>query len=601
MELLIGLRVEKMPIKKPSVEANALRDAVSRLKLQHGLSMHPEATSKNSMEIVDIISFCESPYLLNLPSNNFHLYPGQRILLKGFYMGSMGNEDLKLTDEEWQWLYDRIDVYETKELLEKLKRQERTRGTPEFIRFQELTLVLGRRSSKTAMTSIIAAYEAYKVLTVGNGDPHSYYGIPFDKKIAIINVATAKKQAAELWDEIKARIRNSPFFSGRIEGDVADEIHLFTNRDLRKRNEGIGNLEIEGSVLLRCGHSNPKSLRGGAVICLMFDELAFYDEGAKVSGKQFYESLQPSVAQFANKGGGVIVEISSPGPKTGHFYTLYELSLAPESKHRMSLRLPTWRFNPEYTEENPILRDARASDPASYMVEYGADWPESGLYGRYFPEELVTRAFEKGQEYGLVQEVHPSLGCEYYCHVDPSATGANFVCATIKKFTYRDPNSGVVTPRLLLADLKVWVPQPNTGLDILKINDDLLAHFKRFNPRSVSYDHYPSDASLAFFKRNRINVIKTSYNRSFKERIYQNLKDLMVKGDLLLYGHELLEAELREIRFKFTPRGRSIGADKRGDVPTDDTADALAGACFMACTNYYKGLPTPVTVYTGVR
>ncbi|MCK9434526.1 MAG: hypothetical protein M0R32_06840 [Candidatus Cloacimonetes bacterium] len=588
-----------MKKKKSIAEVNALRDAITKLKRSHGLS---GVTSRDTEhEIVDIITFCEDPQLLNLPANNFNLYPAQRIILKSFYMGSLGNENLKLEESEWEWLYEREDVYETHALIEKIKRQERTKGTPEFIRFQELTLVLGRRSSKTAMTSIIAAYEAYKILTIGKGDPHTYYGIPFDKKIAIINVATAKKQAAELWDEIKARIRNSPFFSGRIEGDVADEINLFTDRDLKKREEGIGNLDIEGSVIMRCGHSNPKSLRGGAVICLMFDELAFYDEGAKVSGKAFYEALQPSVAQFANKGGGVIVEISSPGPRTGHFYTLYDLSLKPESTHRISMRMPTWRFNPEYTEDNPVLKDAKSSDEASYMVEYGADWPEGGLYGRYFPEELVLKSFELGMQNRVLPESDPRMGCEYYAHVDPSATGANFVCAIIRKQTYRDPATGTITPRLILVDLKVWIPQPGSGLDILKINEDLLVLFRKFNPRTVSYDQYPSDASLAYFKRNRVNVIKTSYNRGFKERIYNNLKDLMTRGDLWLFEHPLLQTELSEIRYKFTPRGRSIGADKRGDCPTDDCADALAGACFMACTNYYKGLPMATTVYTGLR
>ncbi len=592
------------PAKKKTsqVESNALRDAVSRIKRNYGLdgSQLDDAGGKQK-ELVDIISFCESPQLLNLPANNFKLYPAQKIILKAFYMGSMGNENIKLTEEEWQWLYERENIYETKILIEKIKKQERTRGTPEFVRFQELTLVLGRRSSKTAMTSIIAAYEAYKVLTVGGGDPHTFYGIPFDKKIAIINVATAKKQAAELWDEIKARVRNSPFFSGRIEGDVADEINLYTDRDLRKRQEGIGNLEIEGSVIMRCGHSNPKSLRGGAVICLMFDELAFYDEGAKVSGKQFYEALQPSVAQFANYNSGVIVEISSPGPKTGHFYTLYDLSLQPESKHRMSLRMPTWKFNPEYTEDNPILRDAHASDPSSYMVEYGADWPESGLYGRYFPEELVKQAFELGMHEGILPEENPRLGCEYYTHVDPAATGANFVCATVRKLAYRDSVTGAFTPRIILADLKIWIPDRDVGLDILDINEKLLIHFRKFRPVTVSYDQYPSDASLAYFKKNGINVIKTSFNRHFKERIFQNLKDLMTRRDLWLFEHPLLQSELTELRFRFTPRGRSIGADPRGDVPTDDTVDALAGAAFMACSNYYRGLPVPVTVYTGIR
>ena len=202
---------------------------------------------------------------------------------------------------------------------------------------------------------------------------------------------------------------------------------------------------------------------------------------------------------------------------------------------------------------------------------------------------------------GILPEEFPRLGCEYYAHVDPAATGANFVCAIVRKQVYRDQVSGILTPRIILAELKVWIPHPQSGLDILKINEELLALFRKFNPVTVSYDHYPSDASLAYFKRNRINVIKTTYNRHFKERIFQNLKDLMTRGDLWLFDHPLLQSELTELRYRFTPRGRSIGSDPRGEVPTDDTADALAGASFMACTNYYRGLPLSVTVHTGIR
>ena len=75
----------------------------------------------------------------------------------------------------------------------------------------------------------------------------------------------------------------------------------------------------------------------------------------------------------------------------------------------------------------------------------------------------------------------------------------------------------------------------------------------------------------------------------------------MTRNDLWLFDHPLLQSELTELRFRFTPRGRTISSDPRGDVPTDDTADALAGASFMACTNIYQGLPVPVTVRTGLR
>jgi hypothetical protein len=45
----------------------------------------------------------------------------------------------------------------------------------------------------------------------------------------------------------------------------------------------------------------------------------------------------------------------------------------------------------------------------------------------------------------------------------------------------------------------------------------------------------------------------------------------------------------------------SIGADKRGDCPTDDMADCLAGAAFMASGHHHARLPEVLTVYTGMR
>ena len=76
--------------------------------------------------------------------------------------------------------------------------------------------------------------------------------------------------------------------------------------------------------------------------------------------------------------------------------------------------------------------------------------------------------------------------------------------------------------------------------------------------------------------------LQTSYNRGYKNKIYQNLKDLMVKPEhpLWLYDDALLIMEMINIKFKPTPRGQSIGADKRGECATDDVVDCLAGAAF---------------------
>ena len=278
-----------MPYKKKDDEIhNPLSEAIMAIKSDNALVEQAEG-------IVDVITFCESPKYLNL---DFKLWIGQKIILKSFYMGTTGNEELKLSQEEWEWLIaksepEEIDgfIYENniKDVIKKLHKREKD---PKAKMFKELQLVLGRRGSKTLMASLITVYEAYKLIALGN--PHKFYNLPEDDEIAIINVALSQQQAGRLFRQIQARIRNSPFFANRVGKEKTSEITLMTDLDLEKKARGTGNLSVPGSILLLCGHSNPDSLAGYSAILILFDEIAFYDETGKVTGKYFYGRLTPS-------------------------------------------------------------------------------------------------------------------------------------------------------------------------------------------------------------------------------------------------------------------------------------------------------------------
>ena len=578
-------RGKKNPV---ATAKNALATTVAEIKKQYSLDGQQAPIQTG---IVDIITFCDDRRFLDLLGNNVTLWISQRVVLKCLYMRTRGNEALKLSKEEWDWLYEN----EHFNVIEKMKLREQGAG----IRFSELTLVLGRRSSKTLMASIIATYESYKLLTINNGDPYGFYGIPHDHEIAVLNVATSQKQANRLFSEVKARIRNAPFFSGRVDATTAQDIRLFTDMDLKKKDENLGNIGVQGSVVIVCGHSNPDSLRGYATICIIFDELAFYDEGAKVSGKQFYGALSPSVADFAGFDDGLLVEISTPGPKTGVFYELWQNSLKIDGM--LSFRSPTWKFNPNITYDNPTLVKARQLDQGMFDIEYGAEWPESGMYGVYFPEKLVDRAIDAGIAAGIGPEEGARYAGEYFAHIDPALSGNNYAMVVIHKEMFYD-RSGVLSPRVSLAHVRIWSPQAEGGLDLNAIDTEVVETCRRFRVTMATYDQWPSGASLALLRRNGINTMQIPYNRGTKNRIYQNLKDLMSKEEcsLLLYDEQQLVMELRALRYRPTPRGVSIGADVRGDTPTDDAADCLAGAAYMACGNYYGRLPAPVVVRTGM-
>jgi hypothetical protein len=562
-------------------------------------------------DIVDIMTFCNDPQYLDLPGNNFHLWVSQRTILKTFYMGTRGNENLKLDQDEWQWLYDNSEddeidgvVYKKNldEVIQKLLDKEKSTPENPIPNFRELHLVLGRRGSKTIMASIISAYEVYKLLVIGGGDPHKYYGLPYDDEIAVINVALSQEQAGRLFGQVSSRLRNSPFFKGRIAKETTKEIRLYTDSDLKKKSAGAI-LSVPGSILILCGHSNPDSLCGYNTILILFDELAFYDETGKVTGRYFYNRLKPSLTHFLQYGDGRLVEISSPNSMNGIFFDIFQF--AKEYNDIISYQLPTWITNPGVTYDHPDLKRDRESNIEMFSIEYGAQWSKSGLYGNYFDAALIDRCVAAGIAKGIGPHTKPQRGFNYYLHLDPAKNGNRYVAVLIAKERYVN-QFGKKRTRLHLANIWMWRPVDGVGIEFHKADKDVLNICSIFRPIAVTYDQYSSNHSRELLRSHGINCIQTSYNRGFKQTIYQNLTELMIvdpEPELLLYddggySNELI-MEMKALKKKKTMRGISLTPDKDGDIKTDDLVDALAGACAMGGEAVRAALPEPVTVRMG--
>lgn len=101
----------------------------------------------NKQYVPNIIEFCESGQYLDLAVN---LYPMQRIILKTFYKGQPGNENIDLTEQEIQLLFElKLDG-----VLEKYY---------SGVLFRELILVLGRRCVSENTTILLASGECRKI------------------------------------------------------------------------------------------------------------------------------------------------------------------------------------------------------------------------------------------------------------------------------------------------------------------------------------------------------------------------------------------------------------------------------------------------------
>lgn len=587
--------------KEETNKSGSLSQAIQAIKL------HPVMTENEvkEEEIVDIIKFCEDPRFLDLrmdSPNGMELFPVQKIILKCYYIGTIGNEKLSLTQEEWEWLYkmepdeDRDGEVYSKNIKDVIRKMLKRQNDKTMLYFSDLHLVLGRRSSKTFMASIITAYEAYKLLVINGGEPHKYLNLPADDEIAIINVALSEKQAGRLFGQIQSRIRNAPFFKGRIAKETTQEIRLYTNMDLRKKNSSDTNLNVNGSVLLLCGHSNPDSLAGYSAVLILFDEIAFFDENGKVTGTNFVGRLKPSLAKFYKYNNARMVFISSPNGRSGVFYDRWEDSKTDEKI--LSFQLPTWDVNPDVPYEHDELQRDRKSNIELFKKEFGSQWGESLSYHPFFDPVQIERCI-RGD---LQQQTRADPGINYYMHVDPAKKSHNYVAVMVGKERY-ETFQGHRRNRFFLAGIWIWRPQVGEGIQFTKIDQEMLQICRTFRPLSITYDDYHSMGSIELLRSHGFRTRITQFNRNMKWKIYQILRDAMCfqpQPELALYNNDpnsaLLFMELMNIRTKQTQRGQTIVPDKSGEIKTDDVADCLAGAVAAAGEGLRAGLPEPVTV-----
>lgn len=562
--------------------------------------------------LVDIITFCEESKYLNLLDQNppLKLWPMQKIVLKLFYRGSRGNEHLALTQDE-------INLLEEIAETESLDYEQAYGGFRMILEkyhlgydFQTLLLVMGRRSSKTLMVSIIASYEAYKLLETPEGNPHKFFGLSPDKPLAILNVAVSEKQAYDpLFLEIESRLSRSNYFLDKINYSASGKgnIYLLTEADKRENARRLAagvNILLDGSIVLMSGHSNSASLRGKASPVVLFDEIAhFINSAGRQSGDEAYRALTPPVKPFGKY--GRIILLSDPRGRDGMFWKLFQMSQEIETDENgrpvldehgnkkylhpdiLGLQLPTWRMNPSPELRREKLEfEERTKDPISFASTWGARFlGEEGI--RFFDERKITACIDPAG----VANTTPNPKYVYHIHLDPATTSHNYALSMVHAVTYVN-QSQQVKRRVVLDVCRFWRPSEQGPVNIMEVETFVRDLCRRFRVATVTFDQFNSAQTVQRLRAMGVNAFETRFTNMYLSAIYGELKSLINMEDLVLYPHYQLVGELKHLKYKILRQGFRRFFDEESEFPSDDCCDSLAGAAYMAL-NYHVKRPLP--------
>lgn len=441
------------------------------------------------------------------------LHPGQRVVLKNLYGLALDGEEMELYGQMTGGLTEQHGLG-----------SEAVEGV----------WVLGARSGKSLMASIIGLYES-----IERGKRWRKHLGKHEKGYCII-VATRLQQAQDLIQRNAAQLLlNSPEYSGWIEGEPTK-----TQLDLTN---GLSLLSIP---------CNSTAGRGFPIYTLILDELGhWWTEGAKAD-VDIFNSLSPRLGQFP---GAKTVLLSTPSAKQGLLWSWYKEGFAVPG--RSTLQGSTTLLNPDIDPE--FLERMKARDPDLYDREICALFAERR--SAYLESHLVESAI------AFVTDREPA-GHHYVLGVDQSG------------FAGRDRFAVAVAhkedKRVIVDVVRSW-----PGTDSTFILDEVSALCSRYGIGHATIDRYARGWVEAELKKRGLSVDV----RPLLPQIYQNGKSLMLAGDLAIPDHpELKEGMLSTMAFYGRNNSMSIEHPRTGEAGHGDLADAAMSAIWKASSEPHQ-------------
>lgn len=407
---------------------------------------------------------------------------------------------------------------------------------------KELMLILGKKSGKTFMASVVALYEVYKLLLMTN--PQRHYKILPSQTIYILNVCAGKGQAIGIFlDFVKAMVKGSnflKFFLSQV--PLSDEVRFKKN------------------IVIKSQSSSSRSSLGFACITVLFDELAwFLDTSGNASGKAVYQSLRPNINPFGKDGKSVI--FSSPGTKKGIFFELKEF--AEKSENMMVFQKATWEMNPNITRND--LKEEFLKDPEKAMMDFEGKFMEpagSGLNSEKIDACIKHEVIDinvKDWSKTMVIALDPGLKHDAYA----LAMGHKREGKIVIDYCHR------------------WQGTSENPVQIEEVENHIRFLKEQFNVTLVCLDQHQSASTIQRLSKEGIPIEETHFTATYNVTIYNNLKEKINSEQIEFPKFPRLIAEMKAIQRTGAGEYAKYNAPTTGSITTDDMVDAVANCAFQ--------------------
>jgi len=409
------------------------------------------------------------------------------------------------------------------------------RTNPPRVEPTEIHTIVGRRGGKSFIVSLVAVFVACfrsfaEYLTTG-------------ERAMVLILARDRDQAKVVFRYVQGVIKAIGPLCRMIVAERVDEIEL---------NNGV-NIAVKTS--------DYRAIRGVTVVCVIGDEVAFWDSQGVNPDKEILSAIRPAMATIPN---AKLLLISTPYSKTGVLYGAYKEFYGIDTEDVLIWQADTRTMNPTIPD-NTIQRELER-DPEAARGEWLAEFRED--LEAAFADEVLEACVIPGRV-----ELPPSSEITYRAFGDPSG-GRHDKFAVAIGHTERN--------EVAVVDLlKAWPPPFDPSVVVGEACEIL----GRFNVSEIRGDRYAGEWPVEAFRKNGVVYRQAEKTKS---ELYLALIPVLCARKVELPDNKQLLQEFRRLERRRGRSGKDM-VDMAGRM-----ADSISLSGFTPCESQ-KATSSPIT------